>query len=171
MNREMAEGAYEYQARQGTRQLKVAFFLGVVAFGVALAVVVGGKLSDPAATVLTGVVAGVAASVPVSFILVAALRGRGGGRAERVVEGYPMRYQAAERLAPVYGRPVGMGPGRREGAMPQAPVIVVTPGGPGAGYGPYGGGPVYPGQMPVLTQAPREFQVIGEPEYYLDEGY
>ena len=166
----MAEGTYEYQACQGTRQLKVAFFLGVVAFGVALAVVVGGKLSNPAATVLTGVVAGVAASVPVSFILVAVLRGRGGGRAERV-EGYPMRYQAVERLGPVYGRPVGMAPGRREGLMPQAPVIVVTPGGQGPGYGPYGQGPVYAGQMPVLTQAPREFQVIGEPEYYLDEGY
>jgi hypothetical protein len=171
MNREMAEGAYEYQARHGTRQLRVAFFLGVVAFGVALAVVVGGKLSNPAATVLTGVVAGVAASLPVSFILVALLRGRGGGRAERMAEGYPMRYPAVERLGPVYGRPMGVAPGRPERAIPQAPVIVVTPGGQGPGYGPYGQGPVYPGQMPVLTQAPREFQVIGEPDYYLDEGY
>jgi len=169
MNREMAGGAYEYQVRQGTRQLKVAFLLGVMAFGVALAVVVGGKLSNPAATVLTGVVAGVAASVPMSFVLVAALRGRGGERAERMVERYPMGYQTVERLGPVYGRPMRMASGRREGAMPGAPVIVVTPGGPG--YGPYGQGPVYPGQMPTLTQAPREFQVIGEPDYEIDGGY
>ncbi len=169
MNREMAEGAYESEARHGTRQLKVAFFLGVMAFGVALAVVVGGKLSNPAATVLTGVVAGVAASVPVSFILVALLRGRGGG--ERMVEQYPVRYQAVERLGPVYGRPPGVALGRPERMMPQAPVIVVTPGGNGPGYAQYGQGPIYPGQMPVLTHAPREFQVIGEPDYYLDQGY
>ena len=161
MDREMAEGAYEYQGRHARRQVRLTFLLGVVAFGVALALVVGSKLSDPAATVLTGVVAGVAASVPVSFILVALLRGRGGG-AERV-EAYPVRYQAVERLGPVYGRP----PGRREGVMPQAPVIVVTP--PGSGS--YSQGPVYPGQMPVLTQAPREFQVIGELDYESGGGH
>lgn len=161
MDREMAEGAYEYQARHARRQLKVTFLLGVVAFGIALALVVGSKVSNPAATVLTGVVAGVAASVPVSFILVALLRGRGGGEAEGRVEAYPIRYQ------PGYGRL----PTRREGMVPQAPVIVVAPGGNGPGYAPYGGGPVYPGQMPVLTQAPREFQVIGEPDYEIDGGY
>jgi hypothetical protein len=43
----------------------------------------------------------------------------------------------------------------------------VTP--PGSGS--YSQGPVYPGQMPVLTQAPREFQVIGELDYESGGGY
>ena len=51
--------------------------------------------------------------------------------------------------------------------LSQPPVIVVTP--TGSTY--QGGSAVYPSPMPVLTSAPREFQLIGEVDYLSQEGY
>lgn len=50
--------------------------LAVVAAGVALAVVIGQRMSTDAMAVAIGVVFGVAASIPTSLLIVAATRGR-----------------------------------------------------------------------------------------------
>jgi hypothetical protein len=60
---------------------KTILFVALLAFAVSLAVVVGQRLSAEAMAVIVGVVAGVAASIPTSLIVVwAALRGRGEAR-------------------------------------------------------------------------------------------
>jgi hypothetical protein len=140
--------------------------LGVVAFAIALAVVLGNKMNEPVASVLTGVIAGVAASIPTSFVLVALLRARQQSESTRLAAAPPMGASAGIRIP--WAQPLV--PQQHE-FMPQvphgqSPVIVVTPGG---AYGsPYGPNTVYPEQMPVLTPVQREFQVIGEAGYYLE---
>ena len=60
---------------------KTILFVALLAFAVSLAVVVGQRLSSEAMAVIVGVVAGVAASIPTSLIVVwAALRNRGEAR-------------------------------------------------------------------------------------------
>jgi hypothetical protein len=154
------------EERDSARQFKTTLFLGVVAFGVTLAIILGSKMSQTAASVLTGVVAGVAASVPTSFILLLLLQSRQKRSANDRSIVRTMRYPPTRQVSPTYPQPAGGGM-----VVPQPPVIVVTS--PGH-YDPHGqnqGGPVYPGQMAVLTPGPREFQVVGEPGYYVDEGY
>jgi hypothetical protein len=51
-------------------RLRLAVFLIVMAFSVTLAVIIGTRLSDQALAVIVGVVAGVAASIPTSLIIV-----------------------------------------------------------------------------------------------------
>jgi hypothetical protein len=116
--------------------------LALVAFAVSLAVVVGQRLSSEAMAVIIGVVAGVAASIPTSLIVVwFALRSRSGET--RVVE---------ER--------------RPEPVEPK--IVVVTPPMQNQGYGqPAGGGwsQPYEPQLPAaaLPRQPmqRHFTVIG----------
>ena len=80
---------------------RVVTLLGV-AFVVALAIVVGTRLSSDAIAVLVGVIAGVAASIPTALLLIAVTR-------RREEEQYTERYEDPRRSAP--------------------PVVVVAPGG------------------------------------------
>jgi len=110
---------------------------GAVAFGVALALVIGMRLDRAALAVIAGVTCGVGASIPTGLLVVYLLRRRDAAGERQAARGYG-----------------------REVASP--PVVVVTaptaaqlppgtawPGAPGA-YG-----------APVPAPAPREFAVIG----------
>lgn len=117
-----------------------------VAFAVALAVVVGNRMSADAMAVVVGVVCGVLASVPTSLLLIWALGRRGQGA-----------MSGAERAGQV-------GAGSH-----YPPVIVVNP---GTGYGVPGCGPA-PG-LPLerslpMPGGPRTFKVVGDEETALDE--
>lgn len=79
----------------------------MLGFGVALALIIGQRMSTDAMAVVIGVAVGVAASVPTSLLLVALLR----------------RQRLDERNA---WRPEGSAAGYPQ--LPQPPVIVVNPG-------------------------------------------
>ena len=166
MNGQIYEREIEYERREGGRQVRTTLLLGVIAFGIALAVILGEKISDPVASVVTGMIAGVAASIPTSFVLVALMRGRRGSITDPAAA-MPAGTQRMPRAQAVYD------PGRENGMrfpQAQAPVIVVTPGNAYGSHAQYAAGAVYPNPMPVLTPVRREFQVIGEPEYSVDWG-
>ncbi len=115
-------------------------------FAVALAVVIGNRMSADAMAVVVGVVCGVLASVPTSLLLIWALGRRG---------------QPA-------GTEAGGGAGQRAN---YPPVVVVNPG-PGYGYGAQGYGP--PPTPPLdrslpAPGSPRTFKVVGDEETALDE--
>ena len=57
-------------------RVKVFTGLAVTAFAVALAMVIGQRLSDEALAVLAGAVCGVSAAIPTSLLIVAAMRRR-----------------------------------------------------------------------------------------------
>ena len=61
---------------EGQISLRQSGILGVVAFGVALAVIVGIRLEQAALAVIIGVICGVSASIPTSLLIVAILRRR-----------------------------------------------------------------------------------------------
>jgi len=61
----------------GWRRLKVFVGLVVIAFSVALAAIVGNRLSDEALAVLAGAVCGVGAAIPTSLLIIAVSRRRG----------------------------------------------------------------------------------------------
>ena len=168
MNGQIYEREIEYERREGGRQVRTTLLLGVIAFGIALAVILGEKMSDPVASVVTGLIAGVAASIPTSFVLVALMRARRGSVSEPAAA-MPAGSPWMPRAQAVYN------PGRGNGMMvpqAQAPVIVITPGNAYGPQGQYAAGAVYPNPMPVLTPVRREFQVIGEPDYTVDgKGY
>jgi hypothetical protein len=112
------------------------------AFAVALAYLVGSRLSNEAIAVVVGAMCGISASIPVSIALVIASGNNWGRREEPPSEpnyGYdPRRY------------------------MPQPPVIFVSPPQPQMPYG-YSQNPYYfPAQAPQASGAPREFKIIGE---------
>lgn len=111
-----------------------------VAFAVALAAVVGNRLSNDALAVVVGAVCGISATIPVTLGLVIAAS-RNWGREEPIREiGYDY---GAHRYAP------------------QPPVVILAP--PQAQL-PYGYSPsqfVAPMSAPALG-APREFKIIGE---------
>ena len=123
------------ESRRGFR-----WFVGavVVTFAVALAVVIGQRLSDQAISILAGAVCGVGASIPTSLMIVWVTRRR---EEERPRE-----------------------PERAMGGV-YPPVVVVQP--PAQmGYGPMQGsgqlppyGTQYPGMMPPSM---REFTVVGD---------
>ena len=122
---------------------KTILLIVLLAFAVSLAVVVGQRLSSEAMAVIIGVLAGVAASIPTSLIVVwVALRVRG-GQAEVVVE-RPAPEPKIVVMAPPAAAPAGA----------YAPQI-------GAGYFPLTDARLAP-QMP-LTRQPfgRQFTVIG----------
>lgn len=113
----------------------VWFTLGLV-FAVTLAVVIGQRLSDEAMAVVVGVVAGVAASIPTSLVVV----------------WFAARAMAASRPA-------------AEPPPPAEPrVVVMTPPVQTAGlpsFAPYG----LPAQAAAMyAPAPRQFSVIGGAE-------
>lgn len=172
MSRQEQDQIYWAQQRDAARQLKTTLLLGVIAFGVTLAIVIGNKMDRPAATVMTGIIAGIAASIPTTFVLLNIFKSRTPSppvhRAQQ-----PAHIVRQPRPSYVYSP--------RTGAMPavspdqlvysQPPMVVVAP---PVNYDPRNyvqAGPVYPNQATVLTSAPREFQVIGEQDGYWDEVY
>jgi hypothetical protein len=110
---------------------------GAIAFGVALALVIGIRLDQAALAVVAGVTCGVGASIPTGLLVVFLLRRRDAAASER-------------RRARRYGR---------EPASP--PVVVVTPS--SAPQLPQGTAwPGAPGAYGAPLPAQREFAVIGE---------
>ena len=123
--------------------MKNGIILIGVAFAVALAAVVGNRLSNEALAVVVGAVCGISASIPVTIGLVIAAS-RNWGREESVREiGYD------------YG-------GNR--FTPQPPVVIVAPPQLQQAQLPYGfpqNQYVAPMNAPALG-APRDFKIIGE---------
>ncbi len=70
-------------------RLRLAIFLIVLAFSITLAIIIGTRLSDQALAVIVGVVAGVAASLPTSLIIVWFATRAVGVRAAREAEPRP----------------------------------------------------------------------------------
>lgn len=124
----------------------------IVVAAVAMAVVIGQRMSTDAMAVAVGVVFGVAASIPTSLLVVAATRGR---------------------------REEGYRPRRDELRPPPAPQIyVVNPGTqPGQANVPWLAGglqgqwPGVPGSNGLYAagQPPRRFKVVGEDDRWLEE--
>ena len=127
--------------------------LTVLVAAVALAVVIGQRMSTDAMAVAVGVVFGVAASIPTSLLVVAATRGRRD-------EGYRVR---REELRPPPPAPqiyvVNPGTQPVQGAMPwlNGAMQGQWPGVPGSG-GQYAAG-----------QPSRRFKLVGEDERWLEE--
>jgi hypothetical protein len=113
------------------------------AFAVALAVVIGSRMSADAMAVVVGVACGIGASVPTCLLLVWALVRRGQGMAS------------------------GEGNGRNAGVN-YPPVVVVNPGYGAQNYGPALGMLSPPGQLSGAGGAPaggpRSFRVVGDEE-------
>ena len=111
---------------------KFLFVVGVV-FAVALAVVVGTRISPDAMAVIIGIICGILASIPTSVILVWVLRQR-----DRQLDAQ-------------------MGPGGRFGQYP--PVVVVN----GQGTNGYGNGYMPQALAPTSApMGSRDFKVIGQ---------
>ena len=156
VNRHRQEQVIWQEQRDSGRQFRTTLLVGVIAFSITLAIILGNKVNQTAASVIIGVAAGVAASIPTSFLLLILLRNR---QRPTLEQSNQLRYPPVQRAQPTAMQGANISSGGW--ATPQAPIIVVTPSG---NYGPhaqYQQGPVYPNQMPVLTPAPREFQVIG----------
>jgi hypothetical protein len=114
------------------------------AFAVALAVVIGNRMSADAMAVVVGVVCGVLASIPTSLLLIWALGRRGYGA-------------GAESQA------------RNNTGTQYPPVVVVNPG-PGYGMPGYGPSPAPPIERSLPPPgSPRTFKVVGDEETMLDE--
>jgi hypothetical protein len=125
--------------------LRTGTMFGLIAFGVTLAYYVSNRLSTDALNFAVGVLCGIAASVPVSLGLLAALgRQRESSNDEGPAE-YPQRTQA-------YG-------GTR---VPTPQVIVIPP--PQAPYNPGAAPFAYPavGPMPFASYANRQSDQIIE---------
>ena len=120
---------YDQDRERGLGRLVV--FLGAV-FLVALAVVVGTRLSQDAIGVLVGVIAGVAASIPTALLLIVVMR-------RREQESEPEYYDERRQSTP--------------------PVIVVAPGSVPQMLPQYPG--TYPPQQLSAPQGRRQFRVMG----------
>jgi hypothetical protein len=107
---------------------------GVVAFGVALAVIIGVRMDQAALTVIVGVACGVIASVPTGLMVVYLLRRRDTANDKRLPRGY--------------GREFGHSP----------PVVVISP--PAAPQLPQPA--AWSGAYAPNVPAQRQFAVIGE---------
>ena len=123
--------------------MRNGIILAGIVFAVALAVIVGNRLSDEAMAVVVGAVCGISASVPVSVALVIAASrnwGRDQGTGPREVE-YDY---GTHRYAP------------------QQPQILVVSPPPQAPYG-YPPSQYYPApQMEDAASSPRQFKIIGD---------
>jgi hypothetical protein len=120
--------------------MKNGIILIGIAFAVALAAVVGNRLSNDALAVVVGAVCGISASIPVTIGLVIAAS-RNWGREENV-------------------REIGYDYGSNR-YVPQPPMVIFAP--PQQPPFPYGLPPsqyVAPMNAPALG-APREFKIIG----------
>jgi hypothetical protein len=124
--------------------MRNGIILAGIAFAVALAVIVGNRLSNEAMAVVVGAVCGISASIPVSVALViAASKNWGREEAPREI-GYDY---GAHRYAP---------------QPPQILVVSPPPAQPPS-YQPYSGTPYFP--PPQIDQPPytlREFKIIGD---------
>jgi len=116
------------------KRITVAVLLG---FTVTLAVVVGHRMSGEAIAVVVGVVCGVAASIPMSVLILIVLN-----RSTR----------QAEVAEPPYGR--------RSAQYGASPPVVVIQGGTPAPSGLLR--PYYPGQTVTSEPAQRSFRIIGQ---------
>ncbi|MEK9165138.1 MAG: hypothetical protein AAB342_07235 [Chloroflexota bacterium] len=127
--------------------LRVSFMLGMVAFAITLAVVVGERLSSEAMAVLLGVVAGVAASIPTSLIVVWI-----------ATRSLVSKVESAPRADPVRAEP-------RIVVMQQpapTPAAYVYPASPSAAYPGWNGAPAYAASpLPNAPMSGRKFTVIG----------
>lgn len=123
--------------------LKAIALLGVLAFGVTLAIIIGQRLSTEAMAVLMGVVAGVVASIPTSLIVV---------------------WIALQSMLPQYlaraeprGAPAQPEPARVVVVQQPQPAPSQTPAYALPGWGPQ----PYPAMAPSTVRLPRKFTVIG----------
>jgi hypothetical protein len=124
--------------------MKRTFAIIGAAFAVALAVVIGNRMSADAMAVVVGVVCGVLASIPTSLLIIWALgrRGYGAGTEAQVRNNTGTHYP---------------------------PVVVVNPG-PGYGMAGYGPPPAPPLDRSLPAPgSPRTFKVVGDEETMLDE--
>jgi hypothetical protein len=114
-------------------------------FAVALAVVIGNRMSSDATAVVVGVTCGIGASVPTCLLLVWALVRRAQGTSAET-QGY----------------------GRNGAGVNYPPVVVVNPGYGAQGYGPALGMAPPPAQLAAangqLAGGPRTFKVVGDEE-------
>ncbi len=115
-------------------------------FAIALAVVIGNRMSSDATAVVVGVVCGIGASVPTCLLLVWALVRRAQGMTAQA-QGY----------------------GRNGAGVNYPPVVVVNPGYGAQGYGPALGMVSPPpaqltGANGQLAGGPRTFKVVGNEE-------
>ena len=120
--------------------MKRAVILVGAVFGVALAVMIGSRMSADAMGVVVGVVCGVVASVPTSLVLIWALVRRTQGSGAEVVSRQGMGHN-------------------------YPPVVVVNP---GPGYGASGYGPPVASHSLPAPGGPRSFKVVGDEETLLD---
>lgn len=119
---------------EGQIPLRQSLTWGVVAFGVALAVVIGVRLDRAALAVVVGVACGVMAGIPTSLLIVLLLRRRDAAN--------------EKRKARDEGREIAR----------QPPVVVVAP--PAAPQLPQP--TAWPGEYATPLPAQRKFAVIGE---------
>jgi hypothetical protein len=113
-------------------------------FAIALAVLIGTRMSSDALGMLVGVVCGVLASLPTSLVLVWALVRR------------------------TQGTSVEVGARQQMGSNSYPPVVVVNPG-PGYGVGNYGQPPLTSMDRNMMLPAgQRSFKVVGDEETLLD---
>ena len=122
--------------------MRNGLILAGIAFAVALAVIVGNRLSDEAMAVVVGAVCGISASIPVSLALVIAAS-RNWGREEGPRE---VQYDyGAHRYAP------------------QPPQILVVSPPPQPTYPAYTPNQYYPTpQIEDAASLPRPFKIIGD---------
>lgn len=106
----------EYDQEQGGGFGRLVVFLGAV-FLVALAVVVGTRLSQDAIGVLVGVIAGVAASIPTALLLIAVMR-------RRDQDSEPEYYEERRQNAPPV---IVVAPGSAPQVLPQYPGMYPPP--------------------------------------------
>lgn len=119
----------------------------LIAFAVGLGVTVAYRMHSEAMAVVVGVLCGVSASIPVSLLVLYAVR------------------QSQRQVAPAAPTPTTLAPMPPPAHLqPQAPqIIVVAPGMPNGQAAPWG----YPGLpgpqgQPAPTRGPRDFTVIGD---------
>ncbi len=125
--------------------MRYLFGASLLAGVITLAIIVGQRLSTDAMAAMTGVVFGVAASIPTSLLI--ALAARGGRRHD-----------------PPY---------RRDDYQPSPPapqIYVVTPGQLPAGSHAHAVSalPQPPG-VPIVAEPVRRYRVVGDAEYWLEE--
>jgi hypothetical protein len=114
------------------------------AFAVALAVVVGNRLSSEAMAVVAGAVCGISASIPISIGLVIAASNQWGRNARgRLEQPHEIGYADESRRY-----------------LPQPPVVIVSPPQAQMPYGYPHNSYVAPLHAPMLG-APREFKIVG----------
>ena len=114
---------------------------GAVAFGIALAVVVGVRLDQAALAVVVGVACGVMASIPTSVLIISLLRRRDAKNERRVMR--DVEHQVVQ----------------------SPPMVVVAP--PATPQLPQQG--AWPGGYATPLPAQRQFAVIGEEE--IEDGF